>query len=1023
MKVYGKLDKIGSDIQGQLEKGNGLPKVDFDQLDLDVQLHLLLRVASQQDQKGKNKDMHRFPAWDNNNIIVKKLKEHMEAKEKDNKFEEEEAAKHMWVEGEEAAAKHMEEEGVAKHLEEGGGKVTMHREEEEGGREIKSQQMAWIQLDEAQYAHILQKLFPKSNSKPPQAQDRSLGRQATKITTPTLGGDQIKKLFHDAKEDMLRDLQQGKYDRSEGIETEIASETFACFMDQMMVKMKNEFKEQLKIKGLVDEIKNNLNRLPNKCECPLFILKVDELMDVSTYEDTRNALSLLKCSADMMIVTATKDIQLAREYCYPQMEPIDCSLASLYHDTMHELTGQQKNEDSYNPQIFHDILQQCEPHEFSMKIFTHALYANPKRSDEELLKLHKTLRVLPTRSFNSIAKVMFKFSYGDLPKEYKSCLLYLAIFPPGQKIRRSTLIARWVAEGLTSKEDWPSSVRQANRCFDALVGRCLVYPADIDATGNIKSCVVDDRIHGFITTIARKQHIVETRLPRHLARHFSIFNDLQLRSSDTIDKFFQGLSKSSHVSLLKVLDLEGCRCFRGKNQRYLKEICSKMLLLKYLSLRRTDITQLPSEINNLRELEVLDIRETMVPPHATANILLLKLKRLLAGYIDCSSNFGSSGRIPHRIDKMVNIEVLSNVKAQKSQDLKDIGKLRQLRKLGVVIDDKDSHLKNLLETISDLHECLRSLSITAIPIATPWEWEGTPYSAELPDGIGSLLENHPKILESLSIRGTTQKGRLLPLFIKGDKNELAKVTLCHTLLSQDDLKVLAKLPKLRCIRLQHIACTESMLNFKKDEFRCLKYLLVEGSALTNITFEHGAAKELEKMVLSFTGIGSISGVDFLPKFKELEMNNSFCGSLLSSFDNAKQIAKLTLCGTLLEQDALQLLTKKPNIRSLVLLDESFGGSQNEITLKKDEFLWLNLLVVDCLAITKIVFTSGSAPRLEKIVWSSSTSLSGIEKLPRLKELEFNSKILGDQVPDEVRGAIKNHRNNPSLKLNGPETQD
>uniref|UniRef100_A0A453GDS0 NB-ARC domain-containing protein n=2 Tax=Aegilops tauschii subsp. strangulata TaxID=200361 RepID=A0A453GDS0_AEGTS len=612
--------------------------------------------------------------------------------------------------------------------------------------------------------------------KPVQAQDRSLDKQATKTTTPTLGEDQIKKLIHDAKEDILRELQQGKYDKSEGTgepgapdqNPETVSEKIrAGFVDQMMEKMKHEFKEQLKIKGLVNEIKNNLNPHPfrdNRCECPLFILKVDELMDVSTCEDIRNALSLLNCSADLMIVTAAKDIQLAKEYCYPPREPIDYSLAGLYHDTVLKLTSQQKNEDSYNPQIFHDILYECEPHEFCMKVFTHALYANPKRSGEELQKLHSTLQALPTTSFNNIAKVMVKFSYNDLPKEYKSCFLYLAIFSPGQKISRSTLVARWVAEGLTSKEDWPSSMRQANRCFDALVGRCLVHPADIGTTGNVKSCIVGDPVHGFITAIARKQHIVETRLSHHLARHFSIFNDLQLRSSDRIDKFFQGLSKSSQVSLLKVLDLEGCQCFGGKNQRYLKDICNKMLLLKYLSLRRTDITQLPSEINNLRELEVLDIRQTAIPQHATANILLLKLKRLLSGHID-PNNFGSSSRIPHRIDKMVSMEVLSNVKAQQSYDLKDIGKLWQLRKLGVVTDDKDSHLKNLLQTISDLHECLRSLSITTIPVATPCE-------AEFPD-----VKNHPKILESLSIKGTTQNGRLLPFFIEGNNNKLAKIKL------------------------------------------------------------------------------------------------------------------------------------------------------------------------------------------------------------------------------------------------------
>jgi hypothetical protein len=188
--------------------------------------------------------------------------------------------------------------------------------------------------------------------------------------------------------------------------------------------------------------------------------------------------------------------------------------------------------------------------------------------------------------------------------------------------------------------------------------------------------------------------------------------------------------------------------------------------------------------------------------------------------------------------------------------------------------------------------------------------------------------------------------------------------------------------------------------------------------LTNITFEGGAA-QLEKIVLSFTSTGSISGADRLQKLEELELNSRLCGGLLSSFDEAKQIAKLTLCGTLLKQDALQILANKPSMRCLVLSDMSFDGTQNQISFNKDEFIWLNLLVVDCSTITKIVFATGSAPRLEKIIWSSPTSLSGIDNLPRLKELEFN----GDLVPNEVEEFIKNNKDKLKIKHNKLETQD
>ncbi|XBI06702.1 hypothetical protein VPH35_134692 [Triticum aestivum] len=912
-----------------------------------------------------------------------------------------------------------------------------------------------ILLKEAQYEDLLREVFPPVTiRKDPQNQEED-SKQATAINT-TAGTtiilvedqfkDMIRKILQELQEDksmknkkldttelredislkdkkidtteLQEDKSEKKLDTTELQEVKSMKKPSQDFILDALIEetmerfweIEWEMNQQLVIKGIMDKIRDCFDRKGD--EIILVILKLDYDW-VSGWEETKKAFSIFGCIAGALMLTFEENRTRAKGYCCPSREPIDYSVLGLYHDITLELTNQQMNKES--AQIFLGILENCHQHEFCMKIFVHALYANPKRSDEELSKLHRTLQKVIDKSLDKIAKKILKFSYSDMPKEYKSCLMYLAIFPRRQPIRRSTLIGRWVVEGLITKEDWASSVRHASRCFDALINRWLVYPADIGATGKIKSCVIGDLVHEFITKIARKRRIVETRLSHHLALRFSIFNDLRLRGSDKIDRFFEKLhEESSRVSLIKVLDLQDCQCFGRKNQIYLRDICSKMLLLKYLSLRGTDVTQLPTEINNLRELEVLDIRETYVPPSATVNVLLLKLKRLLAGRIVPSSGVSStelfSVEIPDKVEKMVNMEVLSNVKARTRQDMKDIGKLWQLRKLGVVIQYKEPHLRNFLRAISDLHECLKSLSITLPNIED---------NKEIRDWVLEHYKNSPKLLESLSITGTTQTVQLLRLLTRDiDQLQLRKVTLSGTRLYQPDLKVLGKLPKLICLRLRDNAYIDSNLTFNNDEFENLKCFLIEGSNITALSFGGGAHK-LEKIVLCSTDGLSISGVEDLLELKDVELKNS---NKLSLFDKAKNISKVTLWHTSLSQYEVEILAKIPNMRNLVLKD--IFCVQSQLILYKDDFPKLNLLTVDFSVTPKTIITDGSAPKLEKIIWSftkdtvGTLSISGTDILPNLKELEIN----GDFIPREVEEALKKHKNKPKFTYNKPENQ-
>lgn len=206
-------------------------------------------------------------------------------------------------------------------------------------------------------------------------------------------------------------------------------------------------------------------------------------------------------------------------------------------------------------------------------------------------------------------------------QDVKTCLLYLGIYPSGRPIRRGSLIRRWLAEGFITKDEDRDHLDAAFDNFDVLVDRSIIQP--IDTSGSeVRTCqthgmMLEFVLHNtdnFVTLLGDKATLPSNVrwLSLHAAKSKMNPNKLRLVRSLTI---FGEVHKSaldfSRYKLMRVLDLE--ECDEHLEDKHLKEICSNLSLLRYLSLRgAARVTVLPKEMVKLLHLETLDVRRTSI---------------------------------------------------------------------------------------------------------------------------------------------------------------------------------------------------------------------------------------------------------------------------------------------------------------------------------------------------------------------------------------------------------------------------
>uniref|UniRef100_A0ACD5WN52 Uncharacterized protein n=1 Tax=Avena sativa TaxID=4498 RepID=A0ACD5WN52_AVESA len=476
--------------------------------------------------------------------------------------------------------------------------------------------------------------------------------------------------------------------------------------------------------------------------------------------------------------------------------------------------------------------------------------------------------------------------YNDMPADIKTCSLYLSIFPKGQKISTKRLTRRWIAEGFVAEKQGLSVEDVAETYFNHLIRRKIIRPVEHSSNGKVKKCIVHDMVLEHIVAKASEENFITVvggnwlmQPPSSKVRRLSLQESDSKRANDTekmnlshvrsltmFGSLNQLPSHSFKFGIVQVLDLEGCTGFKV---HHTEEIC-KMLLLKYLSLRRTDTKKLPKAIGKLENLETLDIRETNVVELPKTVCLLERLVNILGG----DKRTRRALRLPEELNKkkkMKALRILSGIEIVGG--LADLHHLTELRKLAIyklsAMGD-DAGFKDLSSSI----EYLGGYALQTLVI----DDESSRFIKSLDD-----MSSPPKFLVALELSGKMVQ---LPGWIT-QLSALSKLTLSVTALRTDNFLQLSNLEALFSLTFSFRAekqDSETMTILAENKlssdgeitipgagFKSLKLLRFCAPLLPVLSFSKNAMPELERLELRFSMLEGLCGVENLARLKVVHL--------------------------------------------------------------------------------------------------------------------------------------------------------
>uniref|UniRef100_K3ZN81 Uncharacterized protein n=1 Tax=Setaria italica TaxID=4555 RepID=K3ZN81_SETIT len=626
-----------------------------------------------------------------------------------------------------------------------------------------------------------------------------------------------------------------------------------------------------------------------------YLLLIDDIWSAKPWGDIRNCLPIENKKCSRIIVTSRFQAVGAAGSAGGTtnlLHTVDFLNAvqskNLLKRSVYESKSSRESE-KVQDKVPEEILKICGGLPLAIVSMAGLVACNPSKASSHWDKVCKSLfpESVTALSLDGVTRIL-DFCYNDLPGDLKTCALYLSMFPKGSKIRMKRLARRLTAEGFVSEKQGLTEEEVAETYFNQLMRRKLIRPVEHNSNGKVKTFLVHDMVLEYIVSKSSEENFITV-----VGGHWMMpppSNKVRRLSMQSSGSKHENMTKNINLSqqlpfhsfnngIIQVLDFEG---WKGLKEKHLKDHICKMLVLKYLSLRRTEIAKIPKKIGKLEYLETLDIRETHVEELPKSVEKLKRISSILCG----NKNPRKGLRLPQEKIKerkkkknkegMKALRVLSGIEIDEESTAVDgLHQMIGLKKLAIYklnIKKDDKTFTQLHSAITYLFSCgLQTLAIND---------EGS-------DFINSLdsMSAPPRYLIALELSGKLERP---PMWIS-KLHILSKLTLSLTVLRTDTFKLLQDLPSLFSLTFSLSAAKQNqeikdILKKNKSDsdgeifvparFPSLKLLRFFAPLVPKLGFGDNAMPVLEMIQVWFEAFEGLFGIDTLENLREVHLREA-----------------------------------------------------------------------------------------------------------------------------------------------------